>query len=131
MTGRNRDGRFTAGNHFGKGRPPRAVERDYLAALADCVPLDDWREVCRKALTDAKRGDARARDWLTGLLCGAEPMRLLDIAADEAAGYGSADAVALQAAMNEDLRGAARVLCAVADRLAAPTERCGHESQNG
>ena len=28
-------------------RPRRAIEQDFLAALADVVSLDDWREVSR------------------------------------------------------------------------------------
>jgi hypothetical protein len=84
--GRNGNGTFGAGNRFGKGRPPRPIERQYLAALSDAVTLDDWQAVCRRALEDAKAGDAKARDWLARYVLGEHPMKLLHLAAAESAG---------------------------------------------
>ncbi len=63
--GRQADGRFANGNAGGPGRPRRAVETEYLATLGDAVSLDDWRQVVRRAVDDAKNGDAKARAWLT------------------------------------------------------------------
>jgi hypothetical protein len=79
----------------GAGPPPprRAVERDYLAALADLVPLDTWREICQKTVDAAKAGDPKARDWLARYLIGREPMKLLALAADENAGFSTADLI--------------------------------------
>ncbi|MFO0969303.1 MAG: hypothetical protein U0793_27420 [Gemmataceae bacterium] len=68
---RNRNGTFALGNPGGPGRPPRAVERDYLAILGDIWDRDAWADVCRRALHEAKRGDARARDWASRYLLGA------------------------------------------------------------
>jgi hypothetical protein len=36
-----------------------------LATLGDAVSLDDWRQVVRRAVDDAKNGDAKAHAWLT------------------------------------------------------------------
>jgi hypothetical protein len=84
MTGRAANGRFGEGNRFGRGRPSRAVETDYLKRLADEVTLDDWVRIVLKARDDAIAGDAKARTWLASYLCG--PPRdgaLLDLAAAE------------------------------------------------
>lgn len=62
--GRRTDGTFAPGNPGGPGRPSRLVERDYLVALSDAVPLDDWAEIVGRAVADAKTGDAAARAWL-------------------------------------------------------------------
>jgi hypothetical protein len=69
--GRSSNGRFALGNKGGPGRPPRATERHYLAVLADVVPLETWRAICLRAVADAKKGDAKARDWIAKYLLGA------------------------------------------------------------
>jgi len=79
---RDTNGRFLPGNPGGPGRPPRAVERDFLVTLADEVTLDEWRLVVRRALEDAKEGDARARDWVSRYVLGTR-RSLLALAADE------------------------------------------------
>jgi hypothetical protein len=84
--------------------PRRAVERDYLAALADLVPLDTWREICRQTVEAAKAGDPKARDWLARYLIGKEPMKLLDVAADETAGFSTADLIDRERAQREWIR---------------------------
>src|SRR5947208_112287 len=81
-------GRFAAGNPGGPGRPRRPVEREYLRALNEAVTLDDWQEVVRGALAQAKEGDAKAREWLARYLIGDKPPRLIDLAADDVAGAG-------------------------------------------
>ena len=58
---RNTDGTFTDSS---PGRPRREVEAGYLAALTDRVTPEDWGEIVTRAVTDAKKGDARAREWL-------------------------------------------------------------------
>ena len=85
MSDRKPNGRFARGNAGGPGRPRRAIEVEYLAALSDAVSLDDWRKVCQAAVKAAKEGDAKARDWLTKYLIGEKPLSLTDVAADEAA----------------------------------------------
>jgi hypothetical protein len=91
--GRNSDGTFAAGNPGGSGRPRRAVEREYLAALADVASLEAWREICQRAVEDAKQGNPKARAWLSNFLLGPEPLRPLDLAADELENYGAAEEV--------------------------------------
>jgi hypothetical protein len=83
---RGENGRFAPGNPGGPGRPRRAVEHDYMAVVGDSVSLEDWRAVVSKALANAKRGDSRARDWLTKYLLGNDPPQLLDLAARERRG---------------------------------------------
>ena len=81
--GRDDKGQFSTGNNYGQGRPPRAVERDYLAALSERLTLDDWRSIVDRAVKDARSGDARAREWLSRYALGSEPMRLTDLALRE------------------------------------------------
>jgi hypothetical protein len=82
-------GQFTEGNAGGPGRPRRAVERQYLAALNDAVTLDDWKDIVKAAVQAAKEGDGKARGWLTRYLIGTDPLSLTDLAADEAAELGT------------------------------------------
>jgi len=63
--GRNSNGQFAKGRPGGPGRPPRDVEKDYLAALTHAVTPDKWRSIVQRALTDAEAGDRFARDWLS------------------------------------------------------------------
>jgi hypothetical protein len=69
----------------------RVIERDYLAALTEAVPLETWREICKKAAEQAKQGYSKPREWLARYLLGEERMELLTLAADEYAGH-TADA---------------------------------------
>ena len=84
--GRDEHGRFADGNPGGPGRPRRAIEREYLAALGDAVTLDDWRDVVARAMADAKAGDRAARTWLGRYLVGDKPPTLLQLASKEACG---------------------------------------------
>jgi len=83
---RDENGRFADGNAGGPGRPRRTIEREYLATLGDVVSLGEWREIVLRAVADAKAGDARARDWLSKYLVGAEPPTLLQLAGKEGRG---------------------------------------------
>ena len=77
-------GRFLAGNPGGPGRPRRAVESDYLAALSEAVPTDTWRAIVAKAVEQAQAGDATARAWLGSYLLGKPTGNLLiELAATE------------------------------------------------
>lgn len=66
--GRAPDGRFAAGNAGGPGRPRREVETAYLTALTESVAVGDWQRIAARAVKDALKGDARARDWLSRYL---------------------------------------------------------------
>jgi hypothetical protein len=84
--GRDTNGRFAHGNPGGPGRPRRAVEADYLAALRDAVPIERWRKIVERAAADAEAGDAKAGQWLTDNPLGTMPRSLLDLVASELEG---------------------------------------------
>ncbi len=69
-TDRDADGRFTAGNPGGPGRPRRDTERTYLTAVSEACPPETWREIVARAVADAKAGDGAARAWLAGYVVG-------------------------------------------------------------
>lgn len=82
---RDDKGRFLPGQTMpaGPGRPPRATERDYLAALVDEMSMERWRKIVRKAITDAEKGNGFARQWLAEYVIG-KPPQILDIRAVDA-----------------------------------------------
>jgi hypothetical protein len=67
---RDDSGRFAPGNPGGPGRPRRATEGDYLAALSEAVPMERWGEIVATAIDQAVAGDAKAREWLGSYLAG-------------------------------------------------------------
>jgi hypothetical protein len=79
LKGRAAGGRFAVGNPGGPGRPKRETERQYLDALRRGVPMEEWEKVVARALADAKRGDAKAREWLSKYLVGDDPLVMLDV----------------------------------------------------
>lgn len=93
MSGRDTSGRFAPGNKFGIGRPKRAVELDYLAALSDVVPVETWQAVVKRAVDDALNGDDKARMWLTRYLLG-DTSRLGELAQLDVLGATPADYIA-------------------------------------
>ena len=62
---RDSRGRFLPGHSGGPGRPPREVEADYLHTMSQVATLDAWRDICERAVEDARNGDAKAREWLS------------------------------------------------------------------
>jgi hypothetical protein len=82
------NGRFLPGYPGGPGRPRRAIEADYLAALSEAVSMDSWRAIVAKAVEQAQAGDFKAREWLGNHLLG-KPTgdALLKLAAAELSGY--------------------------------------------
>lgn len=91
--GRRADGRFAAGNPGGPGRPRRAVEREYLATLADELTIDRWRRIVRSTIDAAENGDPKAREWLARYALGVEPPTLSALAVADAAGVSADDEV--------------------------------------
>jgi hypothetical protein len=81
MSTRDQHGRFQLGNTKGRGRPSRAVEHRYLRALSTVVPLREWKEIGKRAVHDAKNGNAAAREWLSRHLIGDNPLVLADMIA--------------------------------------------------
>lgn len=58
MSERRNNGQFKKGNPGGPGRPPRMVEMDYLSALSEHVPREEFAEIVRDAVARARNGDA-------------------------------------------------------------------------
>jgi hypothetical protein len=105
-TERTPHGQFAKGNPGGPGRPRRAIERDYVAAIADVCTLERWRQVTERAVSDAIAGDAKAREFLARYLVGDKPRGLTDLAVKEAGGVTAEDEV--QAGVLERQKDAAR-----------------------
>ena len=77
MTGRDKNGRFTAGNDASKkenggngGRPPRKREERYLEIALNTCTFRDWKAIIGKAVEQAIKGDTAARKWLSDYLIG-------------------------------------------------------------
>lgn len=60
---------------------------DYLKSMAQCVSLDDWREVVQRALKDAMDGDRYARKWLGDYLVGKPIQRTESVVKHKNAGF--------------------------------------------
>lgn len=75
---RDRRGRFVKGNPGGPGRPPAAVEENYLVAMREEIPIESWRKIVRRARRDAEKGDARAREWIGKYVLPARANDVLD-----------------------------------------------------
>lgn len=64
------------------GKPnPTQLERkltqaNYLTSMFAAVPLEDWQEIVREAVFQAKKGDHRARKWLGDYLVGTPIQRV-------------------------------------------------------
>jgi len=70
----------TSGNPA--GRPKREREmRFYEITLSACT-FADWRQIVKKAVDQAKRGDAQARKWLSDYLIGV-PDQNLNVTSDQ------------------------------------------------
>jgi len=53
-----------------KGRPPKKREERFLEITLSTVTYKDWKEVVKKAIEKAKRGDPTARKWLSDYIIG-------------------------------------------------------------
>ena len=68
---RDEKGRFVKGASGNpQGRLPKQTETSYLQVSESVCTFDVWREITMKAVEQAKRGDARARQWLSDYLIG-------------------------------------------------------------
>ena len=71
MIARDSKGRFVKGASGNpQGRLPKQTETSYLQVSESVCTFDVWREITMKAVEQAKRGDARARQWLSDYLVG-------------------------------------------------------------
>ena len=67
---RDGTGKFVKGNGGGPGRPKKAREERYREILLNTVTFDDWQDIIKRAVNDAKKGDTSARKWLSDYLIG-------------------------------------------------------------
>jgi hypothetical protein len=82
MTERDESGRFIKGQSGNpKGRLPRTKEEKFYKATVSAVTLKDWREIIKKTVEQAKRGNPSARTWLANYLLG-PPQQRLDVTSD-------------------------------------------------
>jgi hypothetical protein len=61
---RDAKGRFRPGNRSTGGRPPGVGKYDRVKIMSGLVDAKAWREICVKAIADAKAGCRHAREWL-------------------------------------------------------------------
>ena len=67
---RDGTGKFVKGNGGGPGRPKKAREERYREILLNTVTFDDWQDIIKRAVNDAKKGETSARKWLSDYLIG-------------------------------------------------------------
>ena len=67
---RDENGRFVKGHNGGPGRPKKKREARFLEITLSACTFTDWREIVKKAVEQAKAGDATARKWLGDYLQG-------------------------------------------------------------
>ena len=74
---RDENGRFIKG-HTGNpnGRAPKAREERYYDITMTACTYKDWEAIIKKAVDQARRGDAQARKWLGDYLIGAPVQRI-------------------------------------------------------
>ncbi len=91
--GRDDHGRFRKGNSFGRGRPRKEIERDYLTAMRDTCSRADIQEIFGKLVEQAKTGDLRAAKFVMDALVGSrEPLALTRIEVEDQLGIDPVDA---------------------------------------
>lgn len=65
---RDEKGRFVKGESGNpNGRSKREVEEEYAQAARDAVSLADWKAIVVKAVSKAKQGDDKARNFVARL----------------------------------------------------------------
>lgn len=80
---RDEKGRFIKGvSGNPKGRSPREVEEDYRAILVSNVTKEDWAQIVKRAVVDAKKGDTAARKFIADYLIGLPVQRQEHTGAD-------------------------------------------------
>jgi hypothetical protein len=80
---RNEKGQFvkgTSGNPAGRAR--REVETQYLNVMLGAVTEDEWQEVVKAMIKQAKRGNVAAATWLSNYLQG-KPQERVDITSND------------------------------------------------
>lgn len=78
MAERDENGKFIPGHKGGPGRPSKPKEEKFYRTTLSAVTLTDWREIVKKAVDQAKKGNPSARKWLSDYLIG-PPQQKVDI----------------------------------------------------
>lgn len=77
---RDERGRFAKGHSGNPGGRP-VNQSKYLKKIDTTVTLKEWRAIILKAIEQAKRGDSRAREWLSNYLVG-KPIQGINLEQD-------------------------------------------------
>ena len=72
---RDDKGRFIKG-HSGNPKGKPIDQFKYLKKMGAAVTARDWRDIIDRAVEQAKRGDPRAREWLSDYLMGKPPQQI-------------------------------------------------------
>lgn len=83
MEQHGKNGQFLDGNRGGPGRPSRQTELDYLRATSAACSVEDWTQIVARAVTDARAGNAKAREFLAKYVLGSAPILSELLAWDE------------------------------------------------
>lgn len=76
MTERDEKGRFVPGQSGNpNGRLPQPREKRFYEITLSACTFDDWTEIVKKAVAQAKRGDPTARKWLSDYIIGPPTQR--------------------------------------------------------
>ena len=75
MSEREANGQFGKGNRVaagnkGGGRSARPKEEQYLDIMLRTCTAEDWEKIVKSAVTFAKAGDGKAREWLSNYILG-------------------------------------------------------------
>ena len=96
MAERDENGRFVKGNGGGPGRPRKQREERYYEITMTACTFDDWRQIVKRAVAQAKRGDSTARKFLADYLIGPPPQK------HEVGGLGGANEVIFRVIYGDD-----------------------------
>ena len=69
-------GQFQPGWAGGPGRPKKEREARFGEITLSAVTFEDWADIVKKAVAQAKRGDSQARKWLSDNLIGLPVQKL-------------------------------------------------------
>jgi len=76
IPGRDENGRFVKGQSGNpNGRPAKKREERFMEITLSAVTYTDWREIIKKAIAQARRGDNQARKFLADYLLGPPPQK--------------------------------------------------------
>jgi len=87
---REANGQFGKGNKVavgnkGGGRSARPKEEQYLDIMLRTCTAEDWEKIVKSAVTFAKAGDGKAREWLSNYILG-KPVERQEISGPEGNG---------------------------------------------